>query len=419
MKSHKITKSAAVRVLPSSNTPSGILPFSSIDRCAGGTVLIDTIHVFTYGSVEVAPRIRDAFAKALVYYYPIAGKIIEKNPGEPEIDCTGEGIWFVEAKANCSLEEVNFLEMPLTIPKEQLLPQPPPQTKFQYEILLVQVTEYTCGGFTVGISSSHLVYDGVGHAQFMNAVAEMARGLPKLTVEPVWCRENIPVPAKAPAHGGPPPSFTPFNFTTSIVDISGGSINRIKDLYMAETGQRSSTFEVVTAILLKCRVRAIDLAPEAEIRLGFLANTRHLLHGVLPSVEGYYGNCAYPIGITKSSEEINDASLVEVISFIQGAKKTLSSKFEDWINGGTEANQYMSSDYGTLVVSDWSKMGLNEVDFGWGPPRSVMPLNDNVDFIASAIYLKPPLPKIGIRLVLRCVKEERSAVFCAELSKFA
>lgn len=33
---------------------------------------------------------------------------------------------------------------------------------------------------------------------------------------------------------------------------------------MAETGKRSSTFEVVTAMIVKCRARAVDLTPEAE-----------------------------------------------------------------------------------------------------------------------------------------------------------
>lgn len=281
-----------------------------------------------------------------------------------------------------------------------------------------QVTEFTCGGFTVGIRSSHLVFDGLGFAQFYKAVGDMARNLPEPIVKPVWFRENIPDPPKVP-HAGPLPSFTVFNFATLVIDISLDSINQTKDLYMAETGKRSSTFEVVTAMILKCRARALDLMPEAEVRLGFAASTRHLLHGLLPSVEGYYGNCLYPIAVAKSTEEINKATLVSVISLIKGSKEALSTKFVDWMYGRNESYYNMPLDYGTMVVSDWSKVGLNEVDFGWGPPKYVFPLNDDLDNIASAIYLKPPLPKNGIRLMLRCVKEEHSAVFCDELSKYA
>lgn len=246
----------------------------------------------------------------------------------------------------------------------------------------------------------------------------MARGLPEPTVKPVWFRENIPDPPKVP-HAGPPPSFTVFNFTSLVVDISLDSINRTKELYMEETGKRSSTFEVVTAMILKCRARAIDLAPEAEVRLGFAGSTRHLLHHVLPSVEGYYGNCVYPIAVTMSSEEINNASLVSVMSVIKGAKDALSTKFVDWMNGHTESYHNLLLDYGTMIVSDWSKVGLNEVDFGWGQPKYVFPFNSEFNIVAWGVYLKPPLPKTGIRLMLRCVNEEHSAVFSDELSKLA
>ncbi|KAJ3706402.1 hypothetical protein LUZ61_010107 [Rhynchospora tenuis] len=417
MCTHIITKSSAVRVPPSSATPVETLPLSSLDRCTPRFVFIDSVTVFTQG-LKAAARIRDAFARAIVHYYPVAGKITEINPGEPVVDCTGEGIWFVEANANCSLEEVNYLERPLMISKEQLLPQPPPEAKLQDEILLVQVTAFTCGGFTIGICSSHMVFDGLGFAQFLKAVGEMACGHSEPTVKPVWSREHMPAPTIV-LHTGPPPSLPVFELTTSVVDISQESIGRIKDLHMAETGQKCSTFDVVTAMIFKCRARAIDLAPEAEVRLGFAASTRHLLHDVLPSVEGYYGNCVYPMGITKSSEEINNASLVTVMSLIKGAKDALSTKFKDWMYGCNELYHNMPLDYGTMAVSDWSKVGLNEVDYGWGQPRYVFPLNDDNDFIATAIYLKPPLPKTGIRLILRCVQEKHSAVFCDELTKFA
>ncbi|KAJ3689151.1 hypothetical protein LUZ61_018315 [Rhynchospora tenuis] len=107
------------------------------------------------------------------------------------------------------------------------------------------------------------------------------------------------------------------------------------------------------------------------------------------------------------------------MSLIKGAKETLPTKFRDWMYGRTDSYHNMPLDYGTMSVSDWTKVGFNEVDFGRGQPKYVFPLNDDVDIIATAFYLKPPLPKIGIRLVLRCVKEEHSAVFSDELSKLA
>ncbi|KAJ1688169.1 hypothetical protein LUZ63_019559 [Rhynchospora breviuscula] len=414
--SYAVTKSSPVLVKPAASTPTETIPLSSIDRTAAVRVSVDFISVFSHGE-HPAKRIKEAFAKALVPYYPVAGRIAEPTLGVPVVDCTGEGVWYVEATANCSLEDVNYLERPLMIPKEEMLPRPPAGVKLEDQILMAQITEFTCGGFAVGICFSHLVFDGQGAAQFLKAVGDMARGLPEPTVKPVWSREAIPDPPKVP-FSGPPPSFTAFNFVTSVIEISPDSINRNKDKFTTETTQRCSTFDVITAMIFKSRAKAIKLADTAEVRLGFAASTRHLLHGVLPSVEGYYGNCVYPVGITKTSEEINSASLVEVISFIKDAKDALSTKFVDWMNGGSDTHYNVPLDYGTVTVSDWSRVGFNEVDYGFGEPKYVFTLNDDVNIVGSVIYLKPPTPKQGIRLMLRCVEEEHSAEFCDELLKF-
>ncbi|OAY82726.1 3'-N-debenzoyl-2'-deoxytaxol N-benzoyltransferase [Ananas comosus] len=282
-----------------------------------------------------------------------------------------------------------------------------------------EVTVFKCGGIAVGICFNHLVFDGQGAAQFMKAVAEMARGLPEPSVAPVWCRDAIPDPPKIP-RGGPPPSFPAFNFVTSLIEISLESINRTKSDFAAATGDKCSTFDVVTAMLYKCRAKAINLPPNAEVHLSITASTRHLLHSVLPSVEGYYGNCVYPLGITRTSEEIDNASIVEIVAMIRDAKAALSTRFIDWMNGGAKDNHYnVPLDYGTLRLADWSRLGFNEVDYGWGKPSYVFTLNDDVNIVAAAIYLKPPTPKQGIRLMLRCVEKEHSAVLCEELLKLA
>ncbi|KAL7187854.1 hypothetical protein ACSBR1_037828 [Camellia fascicularis] len=44
-------------------------------------------------------------AKALVLYYPLAGRLIEETNKELKMDCTGEGILLVEVDANVSLDQ--------------------------------------------------------------------------------------------------------------------------------------------------------------------------------------------------------------------------------------------------------------------------------------------------------------------------
>jgi hypothetical protein len=273
-------------------------------------------------------------------------------------------------------------------------------------------------GFVVGICFSHLVFDRQGTAQFLKAVGEMARGMPEPSIKPVWVQDAIPNPPKPPL--GLPPSFTAFNFEKSMVEISLDSIKRIKDQVASETNQKCSTFDVVTAIMFKCHVSAIDFAPDAEVCLGFTASTRHLLSNVLPSVDGYYGSCVNPGGLTKTSQEVKEASLVEIVTTIRDAKDALSTRFLDWMSGGAKENHYnVSLDYGMLVVTLWSHVGFNEVDYGFSEPSYVFTLNDDVSIVPSVVYLKLPKSKKGIRLALQCVELQHSSVFSEELQKLA
>ena len=55
----------------------------------------------------MAKAIKAAVAGALVYYYPMAGRL-RKLPGGNKlvVDCTGEGVVFVEAYADVRLEDL-------------------------------------------------------------------------------------------------------------------------------------------------------------------------------------------------------------------------------------------------------------------------------------------------------------------------
>nr|BAJ94464.1 predicted protein [Hordeum vulgare subsp. vulgare] len=109
-----VTKSPPALVPPAGPTPGGTLPLSSIDKTAAVRVMVDFIQVFqsppSSDADDQVAAMRQGFARALVPYYPVAGRIAEPSPGEPVVDCTAEGVWFVEAAASCSLADVNGLE---------------------------------------------------------------------------------------------------------------------------------------------------------------------------------------------------------------------------------------------------------------------------------------------------------------------
>ncbi|KAG1346251.1 acyl transferase 5 [Cocos nucifera] len=407
--SFSVTKLAPALVGPRKPNPSTNLPLSPIDRAPGMRHLIDLFLVFGSGQ-HPAKVVREALSRALVSYYPVAGRFVVSDNGELNVACTGDGIWFVEASANFSLQDVKNLERPFMIPKEELLPCPPPQVKQEDVFLMLQVTEFTCGGYVVGIRFNHAIFDGVGVAQFLKAIAELAKGLAQPTVEPIWCREAIPDPPKLLPEG-PPPVFKPLALEQGILDVPLDRIDQIKNQFTSETGQKCSKFDVVSALVWHCRTRATNLEPRVDVHLAFTVNTRRLLQEVLPKGEGYYGNCVYPMAITAPSEKIKNASIVEIVSLIREAKESVPTKFSKWVKGDAKEGPCMVPlEYGSLCVTDWSQVGFYEVDFGWGGPIQVAPLTED-NLVPWCILLKSPAPMQGVRLLLRCVLKEHLEAF--------
>ena len=139
-----VTKPAPAHQLvirPSEPTPSDILPLSSIDTLPSFRFYADSLHVFMHGR-EPAKVIRRAISRALVFYYPLAGRLVQCSGGDDDlrIACTGDGVYFVEAQANCKLEDVNFLQRPLMIPIDDLLPYLPQPQEPVPPLFMIQVS---------------------------------------------------------------------------------------------------------------------------------------------------------------------------------------------------------------------------------------------------------------------------------------
>jgi hypothetical protein len=142
-----VTKVSEGPVRPSAETPSETLPLAWVDRYPTHRGLVESLHVYRDAVPVPTPAesrdaaaqekkttkppaavVRGALADALVHYYPFAGRIVDgEDAGRPAVLCSADGVYFVEATANCTLADVNFLERPLLLGKEQLVPYPTPE----------------------------------------------------------------------------------------------------------------------------------------------------------------------------------------------------------------------------------------------------------------------------------------------------
>jgi benzyl alcohol O-benzoyltransferase len=103
-----VRRGPAVLVAPASATPRELKRLSDIDDQDGLRLHVPIIQFYRQnalmGGREPAPVIRDAIARALVPYYPFAGRLRELEGRKLAVDCTGEGVLFIEAEADVRLD---------------------------------------------------------------------------------------------------------------------------------------------------------------------------------------------------------------------------------------------------------------------------------------------------------------------------
>ncbi|KAF8736408.1 hypothetical protein HU200_014342 [Digitaria exilis] len=155
-------------VVPRIPTPTVVLPLTSTDKS----------RLFLH-----------ALSRALVYYYHIAGRLCVGAGDQQDhlmVSCTGEGVLFIAAFARCSLREIGMLDVPFKAKHlSALAPRYGDRRRLDDPLLMMQVTEFSCGGYLVAVTWNHAIADGFGMAQFLRAVGEFARGLPAPSILPV------------------------------------------------------------------------------------------------------------------------------------------------------------------------------------------------------------------------------------------
>lgn len=96
---------------PSEPTPHHRLWLSDLDLLVA-RALTPTIYIYhpTSDKDFFSPDVlKAAMSKALVPFYPLAGRLAQDDSGCPEIQCSGEGVLFVTARADTTLDDLGDL----------------------------------------------------------------------------------------------------------------------------------------------------------------------------------------------------------------------------------------------------------------------------------------------------------------------
>ncbi|CAO2141253.1 unnamed protein product [Urochloa humidicola] len=320
---------------------------------------------------DPAGVIRRALGEALVPYYPLAGRLREVEARKMVVDCTGEGVMFVEADADVRLAELEAAGLMPPFPcMDQLLSDVEGSDGvLGCPMLLIQVTRLLCGGFVLALRLNHAICDATGMAQFISAVAELARGLPAPTVALPWSRElldarNPPMPSfPHPEFDAVPPPAPPGDMVMRTFTFGPSEVNAIRKGLPPSLRDKATSFEVLTAAIWRARTAALELS---RVRLAFVCNVRGLPELGLPA--GYYGNAA--VLATATAEALLAGSLGDAVELVRQAKATVTAEYvrsaADLLVLRGRPRVALSDTM--FIVSDNRRNGFYGVDFGWGVP---------------------------------------------------
>ncbi|XP_062092466.1 alcohol acyltransferase 9 [Humulus lupulus] len=402
--SHERVKEAVV-VTPSEPTPTRVLPLSAIDSQLFLRFTIEYLLIYkpSRPGLEHGPTLarvlKSALSKALVPYYPLAGRVRTRpdGSGQLEVVCRAQGAVFIEAISDRTVSDftnrapryVTQWRKLLSVHVSDVLKGAPP--------LVVQLTLLRDGGAALGVGFNHCLIDGIGSAEFLNLFAEFANRRVTLAEfksrpEPIWDRHLLD---PKPRNGMPSSSsFITLPEFNSVPDISGfmtrfsgerltptsvtfdrTSLGELKNVAQSTRQTYSTTFtsfEVLSAHVWRSWARALNLPPNQTLKLLFSINVRDRVRPNMPL--GYYGN-AFILGCAQSSvKDLEEMGLWYAAGLVKAAKDRVGDEYVRAVVESVSEARACPDSVGVLIVSQWSRLGLEKVDFGLGKPAHVGPI---------------------------------------------
>ncbi|KAH9290285.1 hypothetical protein KI387_034402 [Taxus chinensis] len=371
-------------IKPAEPTENHVYFLSNLDQNIA--VIVQTVYCYPAREEDRVENpglvIKEALRKVLVHYYPLAGRIGLSPEGKLNVNCNAEGAVFVEGEADCRLEDLGDMCKPdpstlgrlvYTVPDAKNILEIPP--------LAAQVTMFKCGGFVLGLSMNHCMFDGLGAMEFVNSWSETSRGLP-LSVPPYLDRTLLqarsPLKIEYPHH-----EFSEIENISNLTEdseleyrsfcFSPEKLAELKRTAMEDGALvKCSTFEALSSHVWRLRSKALQMAPTQETKLLFAVDGRKRFNPPLP--KGYFGNGIALTYCLCRAGDLADKPLSFAVGLVQEAIGMITDKYLRSAIDCFEANRAKPSLTATLLITTWSHLSFHTADFGWGEPVQTGPV---------------------------------------------
>ncbi|KAL1542480.1 shikimate O-hydroxycinnamoyltransferase [Salvia divinorum] len=381
----KITVKESTMVKPMKETPTEILRLSNLDLMFPLNYHTRLVNFYrSNGAADFfdAAAMKAALSKALVEFYPIAGRLARGDDGHIVINCNGEGVMFVEAECDCAMDELCSFS---PRPDISLVPAIDYSKDIStIPLLLLQLTRFKCGGVSFSLSNEHHLSDGMSTSHFITTWSKIIRGLITTPTVPLLDRRVLsardPLQPTFPhiEHQPPPTLKIPLDVsgdtTFSTFRLSPDQINYLKKQCEDEK-IKYSTFQVLTGHVWRCASIARGLARDQETRLRFSVDGRQKLRPPLP--ESYLGNGIFHTVASALCGQLESNPLRFAVRKVREALDRIDDDYMrsalDYMELHQRIGKRVLFSKGNLScpnlgITSWITLPLNKMDFGWGKP---------------------------------------------------
>lgn len=428
-----INVKASTMVRPAEETPRRALWNSNVDLVVPN---FHTPSVYFYpptGAADFfdAEVMKQALAKALVPFYPMAGRLRRDEDGRVEIDCNGEGVLLVEAETTGVIDD--FGDFAPTLELRQLIPAVDYSGGIEtYPLLVLQVTRFKCGGVSLGVGMQHHAADGFSGLHFINTWSDMARGL-DLTVPPFIDRTllrardppqpvfehieyKLPPTMKTPLQVQPskPGSDNNASAAVSIFKMTRDQLNALK-AKSKEDGNtiNYSSYEMLAGHVWRSTCKARGLPHDQETKLYIATDGRSRLRPPLPP--GYFGNVIFTATPMAVAGDLMSKPTWFAASRIHNALARMDNEYLrsalDYLELQPDLKALVRGAHTfrcpNLGITSWVRLPIHDADFGWGRPifmgpggiayeglSFIIPSSANDGTLSVAIALQPDHMKV-------------------------
>lgn len=235
---------------------------------------------------------------------------------------------------------------------------------------------------------NHCLCDGVGKSQFLHAWAHVTSqsNLVRPSIPPFHSRHVLTHQGPTKIHCAHPQyTKTPranwhVDITKSLQSqplITSSSIFTTSQILRLKPSSNCTTFETLASHTWRSWIRSLDLPPSLHVKLLFPVNIRSKVCPKIP--QGYYGN-AFVLGCAEAS--VNELAVADdlngVVRLVQNAKSIIDDDYVKSTIVLLEDKSLQADLSATLIITDWSKLGLQDLDFGAGKPLHMSPLVSDV-----------------------------------------